>query len=139
MCSKKYVTSFLACMKMWLVQSNADDIAIFYNIYIPPRNRKFRTLNIVKEQLEFRENSIAPNGPLYYVTIGKDIGKLENCNNCEKIKHYTSGDEVNTLSHLYEYCSTNQEAKVAYMHNKGSFHYSPTNTKFRNMLTKALF
>ena len=58
----------------FLVECNVDDITIFYNIYIPDDSDL--ALNIVKEQLEYRAKSIAHDAPLYYITIGKDIGEL---------------------------------------------------------------
>ena len=123
-----------------LVESKNEDITIFYNMYIPDHPRwTDHAIDIVKEQLEHRNNSIIPNAPLYYINIGKNIGELENCNNCEKIMHYDSGNEVETLSHLHDYCTIHKDAKVIYMHNKGSFTISSLNDRFRNMLDKAIF
>ena len=135
----KYSLLSWACINTLplLVQSKRDKISIFYNIYIP--NNSDHALDIVKEQLEEREKSIVSNAPLYYVTIGKDIGELENCDNCQKIKHSNQGSEIETLSHLHEYCTTHQDEKVVYMHNKGSFHTFPRNELLRKMLTKAIF
>jgi len=118
--------------------SKSDNIAIFYNVYIPNRGVQ-NAINIVNEQLEYRNKSIVSNAPLYYITIQKDIGELENCNNCQKISHYNKGTEIETLSHVYNYCTAHQDAKVVYMHNKGSWHYSQENNMFRNMLNKAIF
>lgn len=120
-----------------MIESQIDDIAIFYNVYIP--ENKDLALNIVKEQLQYKEDSIYPRAPLHYMTIGKDIGELENCNNCKKIHHHNIGNEIETLSSLYEYCTTHQSEKVAYLHNKGSFHPNLVNDRLRNMLNKAVF
>ena len=123
-----------------LVESKNENITIFYNMYIPDHPRwTDHAIDIVKEQLEHRNNSIIPNAPLYYINIGKNIGELENCNNCEKIMHYDSGNEVETLSHLHDYCTIHKDAKVIYMHNKGSWHHSTVNNRFRNMLNRAIF
>ena len=119
------------------IESKRDDITIFYNVYIPEDHD--HALNIVREQLQYRENSIYPLAPLYYMTIGKDIGKLENCTNCRKIHHHNIGNEIETLSSLYEYCATHQSEKVAYLHNKGSFHATVENARLRIMLNKAVF
>ena len=128
------------CLLSLLVQATSDDIAIFYNVYIPPqRSADHAAKNIVKEQLKQRDNSIVSNVPLYYVTIGRDIGEFENCSNCHRIKHYNEASEIETLSHLHEYCTTHQDEKVVYMHSKGSFHKGRHNDDFRHMLNKAIF
>ena len=116
-------------------ESSNNDIVVFYNVYV---NDPDRVMKIVKEQLEHREKSIAQNAPLYYVTIGKDVGELKNCKSCKRIEHHDKGSEIVTLSHLYEYCTNHQDSKVVYMHNKGSFHFSKKNTMFRNMLNKGV-
>ena len=46
-----------------MVKSKSDDIAIFYNIYVPDDSDE--ALNIVKEQLEYKENSIGSKAPLF--------------------------------------------------------------------------
>lgn len=97
------------------------------------------SFHIVKEQLQCRENSIYPRAALYYKTMGKDFGELENCDNCKRIQHHDNGNEIDTLSSLYEYCTTHQSEKVAYIHNKGSFHPSRVNDRFRHMLNRAVF
>ena len=120
-----------------LVQSASDDIAIFYNVYIPEKSD--HAVNIIKEQLDQRNNSIVSNAPLYYVTIGKDIGEFEKCSNCQRIKHYDQASEIETLSHLHDYCTTHQDERVLYIHNKGSLHANRYNEHFRHMLNKAVF
>ena len=126
------------------IPCKGDDTAIFYNVFIPypgstdTNVTEQQAMEIVREQIDYRESSITSNIPLYYVTIGKNIGELE-CTNCHKIDHYNEGTEIDTLSHLYEYCTIHQNSKVVYMHNKGSFHYSERNNRFRRMLTKAIF
>ena len=118
------------CFLPLLAQCSSDDIAIFYNIYIPYRASD-NAVRIVKEQLEHRKDSNVANAKLYYVTIENDIGELENCDNCEKIMHLNVGSEVDTLSHVLNYCTINQDKKVIYMHNKGSFHRKACNEKLR--------
>merc|ERR1711862_304823 len=96
-------------------------------------------VSYIKEQLESRSNSIYPNAPLYYLSTGKDIGGIPNCTNCEQLEHNAIGDEVLTLSKLYEFCLEHPEKNVAYIHNKGSFHPSERNDLMRRMLTKSVF
>ena len=121
------------------IESQIGDITIFYNVFFPSERMYDHTLNIVKEQLQCRENSIYPRAPLYYKTMGKDFGELENCDNCKRIQHHDNGNEIDTLSSLYEYCTTHQSEKVAYIHNKGSYHGGSTNDMFRHMLNRAVF
>ena len=71
--------------------------------------------------------------------MGKDNGELENCDDCRRIQHHDNGNEIDTLSSLYEYCTTHQSEKVAYLHNKGSFHATVENARLRIMLNKAVF
>ena len=141
--NNKFLFLIWTCIDTLLsvAESNSDDIVIFYNIYIPNNNKPNpdHAIDIVKEQLEYKEKSIIANAPLHYVTIGKDIGELENCNNCKKIKHINGGSEIDTLSHVHEYCTTYPDSKVLYMHNKGSFHGHLSNELLRKMLNKAIF
>ena len=57
---------------------------------------------------------------------------------CQR-EYLTTGDEVNTLQALYEYCQHNPRAIVTYIHDKGSYHGTLHNTKTRRMATKAAF
>ena len=142
-----FVIWFLMAIPHSLVECDDNDITIFYNVYIPddPDDsdrviKKYdRAMWIVKEQLGCRENSIFPKAPLHYITVGKDIGELEDCNNCKRIKHYNNGNEIDTLSHLYEHCTIHQDEKVVYMHDKGSYHRTKENIRLRRLLNKAIF
>lgn len=116
---------------------DSTEVVIFYNAYFP--EYPDLALDIVKEQLKYRENSTYPQAPLHYVTIGKDVGELENCENCRKLKHFNIGNETRTLSYLYRYCYNHQNETVAYIHNKGSFHENYRQGIFRRMLTKSVF
>lgn len=110
-----------------VIESQIDDVAIFCNTSVPENHDL--ALNIVKGQLKCRENSIYPRAPLHYMALDKDIGKLENCDNCKKMHHHNIGNEIKTLSSLYEYCSTRQSEQVAYIHKKGSFHPNLVNNR----------
>ena len=55
--------------------------------------------------------------------------------------HVDEGGEADTLSVLYEHCSsssTAEDTRVTYMHNKGSFHPTPANSNWRPALTAAV-
>jgi hypothetical protein len=65
--------------------------------------------------------------------------------NCVHLNHYQKGDEVYTLQALYEYCyrqhicqTATLYHRVAYLHNKGSFHSTPENAKLRIPLTQSV-
>ena len=59
---------------------------------------------------------------------------------CVSALHVDKGGEADTLSVLYEHCrsSTAEDTRVAYMHNKGSFHPTPANSNWRPALTAAV-
>lgn len=48
---------------------------------------------------------------------------------------HQEGSEMITLHSLWEYCSINNDAKVVYMHSKGSYHPSLDNSNLRAFLT----
>lgn len=115
-----------------------EDMVIFYNVYIPPTKKdQGNALWIVKGQLKRRGESKAANATVNYVQIGANIPFP--CHQCNQIEHHESGDEVLTIQHLYEYCVANQDSKVVYIHDKGSFHPSYKNRKYEQMLTKSVF
>ena len=60
---------------------------------------------------------------------------------CLNELHVDEGGEIDTLSVLYEHChssTTPEDARVTYMHNKGSFHPTPANSNWRPALTAAV-
>lgn len=128
---------------------------IFYNLFVPINNLS-STARIVSEQLLQRTLS-SPNEPLLYTLIGNVSLKrlMENqagvgykgntCDpstGCHLRKALEKGDEVNTLQALWEFCyslpqfGTSQDVLVSYIHDKGSYHPSPSNEKARRMATK---
>ena len=118
---------------------SSDNIAIFYNTFFAEDKQKsFLALSFIKEQLHSRSTSIYPNASLYYISLGEDI-KIPNCTNCKQLEYIPKGNEVSTLSKLYEFCIEHPDKNVAYIHNKGSFHPSRNNDLLRRMLTKAVF
>lgn len=112
-------------------------ISVFYNVYVPESSPD-RSFEIVEEQLhQFDESDAARlsiNNTLivYYNTIGSNNATeriQELCQDkaslsCRHMEHFNSGFEEVTLQKLYEYCSlpSHENARVIYLHNKGSFH-----------------
>ena len=122
-----------------------NDVTIFYNIYIPDKWYSKVSIDkvqsIIQEQLKSRASSIYPESTLNYITIGREMEKPLSCNNCSHIKHNSVGDEYHLLSKVHEFCKSNPHShrKVAYIHNKGSYHPSRENDLLRRILTKVVF
>jgi len=128
-----------------------SNISIFYNVFVPDNKSKMfantkdppteeYALKIIEEQLSYKKVSIVNDAPLYYMSNGKEINKLPGCGlNCHKIDYSLQGNELKTLKKLFDFCVANRESKVAYIHNKGSFHPSNENDLLRRLLTKAVF
>lgn len=118
-------------------------------------------MRIVREQVDqikqsFAATSAVPKGErltVYYVTIGApnvltvDLMR-QYCGDaisCQSIQHIASGREVVILGHLHEYCklaaqlssTSKTDARVVYLHNKGSFHFHERNENWRPILTDA--
>jgi hypothetical protein len=110
------------------------NVVAFYNIYAQGPHFHGIVLNQV--------NTIRGGGLLakldriYYTTSGLSGAdyKIDN----EKYVHLTHfgehGEEIQTISLLYQYCHSNPHSKVLYFHNKGSFHFTYSNAKFCSIL-----
>jgi hypothetical protein len=128
------------------LDSNFDGLQkgpIFYNLYIPndgDTEKVKNALRIVEEQMQQRSWS-DPESEVLYTLIGysKDINDDFCQPHCQQRNYLPSGDEVDTLQALYDYCVAPDHSKqlVTYLHDKGSFHNSPHNEKTRRMATKA--
>jgi hypothetical protein len=127
------------------VSINSNKRAVFYNIYIPDGEHKQHALGIVKEQLEKKQASkFLASARLYYTLIGSnatdEIERLCAPNNeCHQLRYVPEGDEGLTLQSVYEYCTQHPSEQVTYIHNKGSFHPSERNEKFRALLNRGVF
>lgn len=117
--------------------------AVFYNIYVPSADKKYRAMSIIKEQLDERRHSPFLNSAdLFYNVIGynaTDEIQQECGNNCHPIQYTEQGDESLTLQAMYEYCLDHPDTLVTYIHDKGSLHPTPNNRHFRSLLTKGAF
>jgi hypothetical protein len=116
---------------------------VFFNIFVSANLSNVR--RILKEQF-IQRNLTSPNATIEYTLIGDDFLDEEIqqvCQpNCQQRKHIKSGDEVETLQALWEYCRQlrgpqQEDVLVTYLHNKGSFHPTASNEKSRRMGTKA--
>jgi len=116
-----------------------DDLAIFYNAYIPSSNVS-NALRIIKEQLASRASSPTLNtSTLYYTHIGVLNVTFPPCNNCVLLNAVPEGDEVLTLQALHDYCTVNPSGRAIYVHAKGSFTLNEKNERLRRVLTKGAF
>ena len=138
--------------------NDREYVSIFYNIYSAPSSEN-RTATIVDEQMQTviesankfflqrnEKGEADSDRTLYFQTIGEQMRKnvvLQWCDKaprflCEHLGHSNKGDEVITLQALYEHCMQNKSERVIYMHDKGSFHASESNTYLRQFMTKAV-
>jgi len=116
-----------------------NDLAIFYNVYIPPENTT-NALRIVKEQLASRSASVLlSNTTLFYTHIGNLNVAFPPCHPCTRLAAVPEGDEVLTLQAMYDYCTINPSGRAIYIHSKGSFTRTLKNELLRRVLTKAVF
>lgn len=130
-------------------QPSIPHVAIFLNAYITVGNL---SLQIVNEQFEQIGKSYAAqhNVTVHVTAVGNDIKQIENiCQNvsaidgviCSNATPYHNGGELHTLSSLYDYCQRTtapNQTRVVYIHNKGSFHPSPRNDRWRRAMTDAV-
>lgn len=105
-------------------------IVAFYNVYAQGADFD----SIVQNQV----NTIQGSGLLdrldqvYYATMGNagNEYKIEG-DKYTHIAHYgETGQEVQTLGLLHQFCKANPTSKVLYFHDKGSYHHSYANVKF---------
>ena len=113
-----------------ITSSSTDSIAVFYNVFTKDEESKSLVQQIVNEQL----SHIRPEHELHIVSIGVPL----EIKNTTSYRHVRKADEMITLRELWEYCQlhTTSDAKVVYIHSKGSFHPSSNNDKLRRFLTR---
>jgi hypothetical protein len=115
---------------------------IFYNIFIPNESElQENAWRIVREQMQQRSWA-DPQSRLIYNLIGpKDATTTTSnlCENCEMHAQMETGNEVDTLQMLYDYCQqpNHENELVTYIHNKGSFHATEHNENTRRTATKS--
>ena len=113
---------------------------IFYNFFVPI-NRTDHVRSILEEQM-MQRNLTAYGSTVLYTLISENkldiVQQSELCGeDCRLRQHLFEGDEVDTYQALWEYCETHPNELVTYIHNRGSFHDTKSNTKSRRFGTKA--
>ena len=126
--------------------STTENIAIFYNLFIKSRGDWDRVKRLVNEQLANKIPRTRYNLTIHLTSIGIDpfsntmdsFFNTSIANQTVHLGHYESGDEKLSLHALWEYCRNNntKDAKVIYMHSKGSFNPSWENDNLRKYLSR---
>lgn len=111
-------------------------IQIFYNLYIQSAEDEDRVRNIVQEQFQ-HINPLVHDTSVHITSIGYPLSSIPYEQSISA--HHNEGSELLTLHALWEYCQVNNhpEAKVVYLHSKGSYHPHSENDQMRNFLTRS--
>lgn len=110
-------------------ENDTSSIPVFYNVFTKsPRDIAF-VKSIVKEQFSY----LRPEHDEIFV---RSVGVKFDIENTTHIQHDSTGNEVGTLSLLWDYCKKHPNKKIVYIHTKGSFHSWKMNTKLRRFLTR---
>eukprot|EP00928_Gymnodinium_smaydae_P016598 TRINITY_DN1624_c0_g2_i5.p1 TRINITY_DN1624_c0_g2~~TRINITY_DN1624_c0_g2_i5.p1 ORF type:complete len:357 (+),score=14.53 TRINITY_DN1624_c0_g2_i5:145-1071(+) len=104
-------------------------IPVFYNVYKDPSDTISLADDIVKEQISY----LRPEHSKVFVN---SIGSPVEVQNASLIQHRKTGGEMDTLALLWQHCQEHVEDTVVYMHNKGSFHPSETQGRWRRFLSR---
>ena len=130
----QYPTSY---RKNDITSSTRDNslIQIFYNLFIDKPKDAGRVLGIFSEQILtlkplLHDMNISVNAIGYRLPY---FPKLFNN------KHYREGGEDVTLHSLWKHCQAanpGHDAKVVYLHSKGSYHSDESNDRLRRFLTE---
>lgn len=121
------------------LETTATNRAVFYNIFVTKEfeQRTFRL--IINNQVRGVQESPFGMAPLYYNLIGFNSTRFV-CRSgmtCTRLRYLPEGNEVDTLQDMYDYCMERPDHVVAYIHDKGSFNFSPSNSRVRRLATKA--
>ena len=113
---------------------------IFYNVFTKSSDDEERVRNIVEEQFALIDPTLHETN-VTIISIGHEVPLTDASlgHATYHISHnHKEGDEYLTLHALWKYCQSNylhKDAKVIYLHSKGSFHPSKANDKLRSFLT----
>ena len=119
--------------------TDKNNLAIFYNVFFN-ENDTASGIRIVNEQLGARASSpTLSTTMLYYNHIGDINVQFPSCTPCLRLNASRTGNEVMTLHALHRYCGTNPNARVIYIHSKGTHTHTVNNEKLRKILTAGAF
>jgi hypothetical protein len=104
-------------------------VPVFYSLFVKSQKDAPRVRNIVMEQF----SSLLPEHEVYMHSIGVQLGNISFVT--KHLGHHEQGTEIITLHSLWQYCSNHTDAKVVYLHAKGSSNNNRQNTALRPFLT----
>lgn len=115
-------------------------VHIFYNLFTKSSEDEDQVRRIVEEQFALVNPTFhEPNVTIISIGHKLSLTGASLGNATYNIgEHHAEGDEYLTLHALWKYCQSNNlhdDAKVVYLHSKGSFHPSQANNKLRSFLT----
>jgi len=133
-------------------------VILFYNIFIPDDSKGANhAIEVITEQLGQVASSLRKlkndtrSTALFYNLIGNEraftqeemkalCGQLHSQLSCEQIGYYETASESVTLQDIYDFCQNDDvaNARVTYIHAKGSYHQTEVNTNWRRALTDAV-
>lgn len=95
--------------------------------------------DIVKDQAKILEASgvLARLSEVRYVTVGPDadeVPPLLKNPKFNRVKSLESGSELDTLSLIWEHCKANEDDRILYFHDKGSYDGRPKNIRLRKAM-----
>ena len=114
--------------------------AIFFNVFIPTGELRNHAISITRSQMsDIRRSSLAHSEIFcnLFGDVTADVPMCASMDNCQIMKKLQEGNEITTLSDLYNYCLEHPESTVTYIHNKGSFTNTPENTALREIHMRA--
>ena len=121
--------------------NDKNKIVIFYNLYVSSVKEIPRVQQIFDEQM--RHWNATRHGPVLVTSIAVPLPNLTTSNNnaappITLQSWRKAGMEAEgALDNLYDYCLEHPNARVAYLHSKGSYHATWQNERFRRVLTRA--
>jgi hypothetical protein len=100
------------------LSSMMKQVPVFYNLYIPEGD-----VDRVKALANMQLAPLLSHHSLLYVSIGvhPNASFFELPRQPMHLGHYEQGDERVTQDVLWQFCQNNTDAKVVYLHAKGSF------------------
>jgi len=127
---------------------------IFYNIFLPSEEKNYQdALKVVESHMNqignlLRNSTIhmTDTKKLSYVLIGKHFPTpnffneelcIPNGLECTQHSYIREAFEEQTLHALYQYCSKHKDARVTYLHSKGTFHPRADQNIWREGLTRS--
>lgn len=145
----KQMNAFIAFFILLIrdIVAEPTDINVFYHIFMD-KAKVNKTLSIIDEQMavlnEFAAKNSSVNVHVRYVSIGVPVmlnsTKYKGyIHNIQRAEHLEVGNEPNTLQYLYNFCQSNTNETVTYIHAKGSYHASKSNDRSRRYLMYGLF